>query len=86
MVHDRHRGVSYAELNRRRRPSQAVPANPRRQRSALMRCAWRVAGISGDFPRALGVSRDGNGRFQLDESLGNELRPIIRTFVSPLRT
>src|ERR1700722_11247762 len=26
----------------------------------------------------LGASRDGNGRFQLDEPLGDELRPIIR--------
>jgi hypothetical protein len=58
------------------------------QPATLSRDALRLAvvGISGDFARALGASRDGNGRFQLDESLGNKLRPIIRTFLSLMRT
>ena len=29
----------------------------------------------------VGASRDGNGRFHLDEPLGDELRPIIRAFL-----
>ena len=29
----------------------------------------------------VGASRDGNGRFHLDEPLGAELRPIIRAFL-----
>jgi hypothetical protein len=45
-------------------------------------CRWYFRRLA----RALGAPRDGNGRFQLDEPLGDELRPIIRAFLSPLRT
>jgi hypothetical protein len=55
------------------------PTQPAALRLACRRYFRRLA-------RTLGASRDGNGRFQLDEPLGDELRPIIRAFLSPLRT
>jgi hypothetical protein len=66
--------------------SPVMAGRPSQQRSAgdALRLACRR--YFRRLARTLGASRDGNGRFQLDEPLGDELRPIIRAFLSPLRT
>jgi hypothetical protein len=51
-----------------------MAGRPSQQRSAgdALRLAWRR--YFRRLARALGAFRDGNGRFQLDEPLGDELR------------